>query len=82
MRASQVHPQQLRDAVTEAVTDGAWSPMAVIAAVACDFPADRAEVMATLWDLRDEGLLVYDASGHVPGFRPAQWVARNSSTAW
>jgi hypothetical protein len=70
MRASQVYPQQLRDAVTEAVTGGAWSPMAVIAAVACDFPADRASVLATLWDLRDEGVLVYDASGQFPGFRP------------
>jgi hypothetical protein len=60
----------------DAVASGAWAPMEVMAAVACDFTTDRAEILATLWDLRDDGLLCYDASGNFPGFRPAVWGLR------
>lgn len=71
MRVTDVNPQALRSAVTDAVAGGAWAPMEVVAAVACDFVTDRAEILATLWDLRDDGVLVYDASGQFPEFRPA-----------
>ncbi len=70
MRAALVEPQRLRDAVSEAVMAGAWSPMEVMALVAADFGADRAAVMAMLWDLAGEGLLAYDPSGQFPAFRP------------
>jgi hypothetical protein len=73
MRVTDVNPQVLRTAVTDAVASAARAPMEVMAAVACDFTTDRAEILATLWDLRDDGLLRYDASGNFPGFRPAVW---------
>ncbi len=70
MRVNQLDPLELRTAVKAAVVDGAWSPTAVVASVASDSVADRAEIIATLWDLRDDGFLVYDVSGRFPGFRP------------
>lgn len=70
MRVTQVEPHALREAVREAVAGGAWSPTAVVASVASDSAADRAHIIATLWDLKEEGLLVYDATGQFPGFRP------------
>jgi hypothetical protein len=71
MRVTQVDPRALRAAVREAVADGAWAPTDVVASVASDFVADRAQIVATLWDLKEEGVLVYDASTQFPGFRPA-----------
>ena len=68
MRASQVDPLQLRAAVTDAVAGGAWSANAVIASVASDSVLDRAEIMATLWDLEGDGVVAY-SPGQFPGFR-------------
>lgn len=71
MRVTQVDPHLLRTAVAEAVANGAWSPTAVLASVASDSVADRARIMATLWDLKEDGVLVYDSTSQFPGFRPA-----------
>ncbi len=62
-------PQNLRKAVADAVTDGAWTPADVVASVASDSIADRAEILATAWDLVDDGVLLYDATPGFPGFR-------------
>jgi hypothetical protein len=86
MRVTEVDPQQLRTAVRDAVAGGAWSPMAVVAAVATDFGADRTRIMATLWDLAADGELEY-CCGQFPAFRMAPTsrrsptAARNSSTS-
>lgn len=68
MRATQVDPLQLRTAVTDAVAAGAWSTQAVVATVASDSVVDRAEIVATLWDLESDGVVAYTA-GQFPGFR-------------
>lgn len=70
MLAEKATPRTLRDAVQEAVMDGAWSPCDVVASVASDSSADRRQIIAALWDLVEEGVLVYDASMQFAGFRP------------
>ena len=64
-------PQTVRDHVHRAVRNGAWAPADVVATVTADTATTRAEVLATLWDLVDEGHLVYDASTPFPEFRPS-----------
>lgn len=70
MLATQAEPFTLRHAVLSAVEEGAWSPADVVASVATDYSADRARVVAMLWDLVDEGCLRYDGSLLFAGFRP------------
>lgn len=70
MLATQSDPVTLRTAVLGAVVDGAWTPADVVASVATDYAADRAAVIATLWDLVDDGLIRYDADLQLAGFRP------------
>lgn len=70
MLAVQSEPMTLRAAVLDAVLDGAWAPADVIASVATDYTADRAAVVALLWDLVEEGLIRYDGSLQFAGFRP------------
>jgi hypothetical protein len=72
MIATQTSPSTLRTAVRAAVREGAWSPADVVASVATDYGADRGRILATLWDLVDEGLLAYDPALQLGlgGFRP------------
>lgn len=70
MLATQAEPVTLRAAVLSAVQEGAWAPADVVASVATDNVADRAAVIATLWDLVEEGCLRYDGALVSPGFRP------------
>lgn len=70
MLALQANPETLRTAVYDAVVEGAWAPCDVVASVASDSTADRRQIVAILWDLVEEGLLVYDASLQFSGFRP------------
>lgn len=70
MIVTRTDPETLRSAVCAAVREGAWTPCDVVATVATDFGADRARIIAVLWDLVDEGLLCYDASLQPCGFRP------------
>lgn len=70
MLAMQANPEVLRTAVHDAVKQGAWAPTDVVASVASDSIADRRQIIATLWDLVEEGVLVYDASMQFAGFRP------------
>lgn len=70
MLATQSDPVTLRTAVLGAVVDGAWTTADVVATVATDYTADRAAVVATLWDLVDDGLIRYDAGLRLAGFRP------------
>ena len=70
MLALQANPRTLRLAVYDAVVDGAWAPSDVVASVASDSSADRRQIIATLWDLVEDGILVYDASLQFAGFRP------------
>lgn len=72
MSVTRGDPRELRTAVAEAVADGAWAPTDVVASVASDSVADRARILATLWDLKEDGVLVYDATTLFPGFRPAR----------
>jgi hypothetical protein len=67
----QATPAELTDSVLTAVADGAWSPTDVAATVTAEVRAGRSDVVATLWDLVDEGVLVYDAGVGMPGFRVA-----------
>lgn len=69
MLATQANPESLRAAVLTAVEDGAWTTADVVASVATDYTADRATIVATLWDLVDEGLVRYDNSLRFAGFR-------------
>jgi hypothetical protein len=70
MTVLQDNPQELRELVYDVVADGAWTTADVVASVATDFVVDRADVVATLWDLVDEGALRYDCTAQFPGFRP------------
>jgi hypothetical protein len=70
MIATQTDPEALRAAVWAAVREGAWTPCDVVASVATDYGTDRAHIVATLWDLVEEGLLCYDATLQPCGFRP------------
>ena len=45
--------------------------MDVAATVTSHVRADRSHVLATLWDLVEEGALVYDRHAPSPGFRVA-----------
>ncbi len=72
MMAVQTEPLTLRHAVRRAVEEGAWAPADVVASVATDYAADRAVVLATLWDLVEEGCLRYDGSLLFAGFRPCR----------
>ena len=72
MLATQAAPVTLRSAVLGAVEEGAWAPADVVASVATDYTADRAAVLATLWDLVDEGCLRYDGTSVFAGFRPCR----------
>ena len=69
MLATQANPESLRAAVLTAVEDGAWTTADVVASVATDYTADRATIVATLWDLVDEGRVRYDNSLRFAGFR-------------
>lgn len=64
-------PATLTDAVLTAVENGAWSPADIVATVA-DQHAERCDVMATLWDLVDAGVLVYVPDIAYPAFRLAR----------
>jgi hypothetical protein len=64
------NPEVLRTAVCAAVQEGAWTTSDVVASVATDYAADRGPIIATLWDLVDDGVLRYDASLQFAGFRP------------
>jgi hypothetical protein len=64
------NPEVLRTAVWDAVQEGAWTPADVVASVATDYVADRATIVAVLWDLVEEGVIRYDASLQFAGFRP------------
>lgn len=68
MLATRTTPQTLRDATLTAVREGAWTPSDVVATVATDSPTDRRVILATLWDLVDDGTLVYDAALRPAGF--------------
>jgi hypothetical protein len=70
MIVMQTSPEALRSAVFDAVREGAWTPADVVAAVATDYVADRATIVAVLWDLVEEGAIRYDASLQFAGFRP------------
>ncbi|QNN54349.1 hypothetical protein [Nocardioides mesophilus] len=70
----QTTPAQLTSSVLDAVADGAWSAGDVAATVTAQVRAGRSDVVATLWDLVDQGALVYDASAAEPGFRPVRTV--------
>lgn len=72
MLATRTEPVTLRTAVRRAVEEGAWAPADVVASVATDYTADRATVVATLWDLVDEGCLRYVGTTLVAGFRPCR----------
>jgi len=65
-------PDALKAAVHTAVIEGAWSSADVVASVASDSIADRTQIVATLWDLVDEGVLHYDTTTDFPGFHPAE----------
>jgi hypothetical protein len=69
MLATHANPESLRAAVLTAVEDGAWTTADVVASVATDYTADRATIVATLWDLVDDGLVRYDNSLRFAGFR-------------
>ncbi|HLN78729.1 MAG TPA: hypothetical protein VK204_16920 [Nocardioidaceae bacterium] len=69
MLATHANPESLRAAVLIAVEDGAWTTADVVASVATDYTADRATIVATLWDLVDDGLVRYDNSLRFAGFR-------------
>ena len=71
MTVLQDNPEELRELVYDVVTDGAWTTADVVASVATDIVVDRADVVATLWDLVDDGALRYDCAAQFPGFRPA-----------
>ncbi|MDI6908473.1 hypothetical protein [Nocardioides sp.] len=66
-----VAPATLTEAVLAAVGTGAWSPAEILVAVA-DQHADRCDVIATLWDLVDAGLLDFVADFSYPAFRLAR----------
>jgi hypothetical protein len=68
--ATLVAPARLTEAVLTAVEEGAWSPADIVATVA-DQHADRSDVMATLWDLVDAGVLTYVPDVAYPAFRRA-----------
>jgi hypothetical protein len=70
MTQLQDRPDELRSTVYHVVTDGCWTTADVVATVATDSVADRADVVATLWDLVDDGALRYDGTAGFPGFRP------------
>ncbi len=70
MTSTQTSPEALRTAVCSAVEEGAWTAADVVASVATDSAADRGTILATLWDLVEEGVLRYDASLQFAGFRP------------
>jgi hypothetical protein len=67
----QATPAELTESVLDAVHDGAWAPVDVAATVTAHVRADRSHVLATLWDLVEEGTLVYDRHAPSPGFRVA-----------
>ena len=64
-------PAELTASVLDAVAEGAWTPVDVAATVTSHVRADRSHVLATLWDLVDDGTLVYDRHAPSPGFRVA-----------
>jgi hypothetical protein len=68
----QATPAVLTASVLDAVADGAWAPGDVAATVTSHVRADRSDVVATLWDLVEEGALVYDRGAPSPGFRVAR----------
>jgi hypothetical protein len=70
-RTTMIAPATLTEAVIAAVGEGAWSPADVVATVA-DQHADRHDVMATLWDLVDAGVLTYHPDIASPAFRLAR----------
>lgn len=70
MMTTRTSPEALRAAVMNAVHEGAWAPADVVASVATDYAVDRCTIVATLWDLVEDGLLRYDASLQFAGFRP------------
>jgi hypothetical protein len=67
----QATPAELTASVLDAVSEGAWAPVDVAATVTSRVRADRSHVVATLWDLVEEGTLVYDRHAPSPGFRVA-----------
>ena len=67
----QATPAELSASVLDAVSEGAWAPVDVAATVTSRVLADRSHVVATLWDLVEEGALVYDRHAPSPGFRVA-----------
>ena len=69
MLATHANPEALRTAVLTAVEDGAWTTADVVASVATDYTADRATIVAMLWDLVEDGLVRYDNSLQFAGFR-------------
>ncbi len=69
MLVTQSEPDTLRAAVLTAVEEGAWATADVVASVATDYAADRATIVATLWDLVDDGLVRYDNDLRFAGFR-------------
>ena len=71
MTIVQNNPGELRSLVYDVVAEGAWTTADVVASVASDFAGDRTDVVATLWDLVDDGALRYDCAAQFPGFRPA-----------
>jgi hypothetical protein len=71
MTTLQDNPSELRALVYDVVADGAWTTADVVASVATDIVVDRAAVVATLWDLVDDGALRYDCCAQFPGFRLA-----------
>lgn len=70
MITTQTSPDALRTAVRTAVQEGAWTAADVVASVATDYAVDRGSIIATLWDLVDDGVLCYDSSLQFAGFRP------------
>lgn len=70
MMVTRTSPETLRTAVVDAVREGAWTTSDVVASVATDYSADRATIVAVLWDLVEDGIVRYDASLRLGGFRP------------
>lgn len=72
MSTTQVLPRTIRSSVHSAVRNGAWGAADVVRTVSADTAATRPEVIATLWDLVDEGQLEYSGTSPFPVFRPAR----------
>lgn len=68
--ATQHTQVDLREAVLNAIHQGSWSQMEILTDLA-ELHFERADVLATLWEMVDDGVLVYHAEDVFPTYRPA-----------